>query len=154
MRRHLPVGFFILSSALLVATLQARVAERPFLTVVTDRPAALYAVGENAKFLITLKKDGQPLTEGEISYVLDNDGVPPAAKGKLKLDRQPAAIEATLAEPGFCVAPCRTPLGGRSRCRPSPGRASILRRSVPACPCPKISMPSGRPKRPDWLRYP
>ena len=102
MRRHLSVGFFLVSSTLLAATLRAKAAEPTVqLTVVTDRPAAIYSVGEKVTFLVTLKKDGQPLTEGEVSYFVDKDGVPPVTKGKLKLSRQPATVEGTLAEPGF-----------------------------------------------------
>lgn len=102
MRRCLTVGLFILSGTLLVAAVRARAAEpTDQLTVVTDRPTALYAIGEKAEFLVTLKKAGQPVTEGEISYVVDKDGMPPVTKGKIKLGQQPATIEGTLAEPGF-----------------------------------------------------
>jgi cephalosporin-C deacetylase-like acetyl esterase len=71
------------------------------LSVVTDPPEAIYAVGQPAKFLVALRLGDQPLAGAEVVCVLDKDGMPPAAQKRLKLDRGTAAIEATLAEPGF-----------------------------------------------------
>ena len=71
------------------------------LAVVTDRPEAFYSVGEKAKFVITLKKDGQPAAEGEVAYVLTKDGMPPVTPGTLKLENGAASVEGTLEEPGF-----------------------------------------------------
>ena len=75
------------------------------LAVVTDRPDALYAVGEQVKFAVTLKQDGAPLAAGQVSYVLDKDGLPPMLRGSAKVENGAATIEGTLAEPGFLA--CR-----------------------------------------------
>ncbi|HPO74331.1 MAG TPA: hypothetical protein PLJ31_16375, partial [Armatimonadota bacterium] len=75
------------------------------LAVVTDRPEALYTVGEAAKFLVTLKKDGQAVPDAEISYQLDKDGMPPMDQGALKLEGGSGTIEGKLGEPGFLL--CR-----------------------------------------------
>ena len=71
------------------------------LSVVTDRPDALYAVGEKATFLVTLKQDSPTILEGQIDYELDKDGVPPVQKGTVKLNAGNASITGTLTEPGF-----------------------------------------------------
>ncbi|HEY2589326.1 MAG TPA: acetylxylan esterase [Tepidisphaeraceae bacterium] len=71
-------------------------------TVVTDRPEAVYAIGEHAHFLISVK-GGPPLpaTGAQVSYILDKDGVPPVTKGTATLEHGQATVEGTLNEPGF-----------------------------------------------------
>jgi cephalosporin-C deacetylase len=87
---------------LLTLPLAARAAEPACrLSVVTDRPEALYTAGEQAKFVVSLKKGDQPVADAEVAYSLDKDGMPPVKQGKLKLDRGTASIEGTLGEPGF-----------------------------------------------------
>ncbi|MGO8748389.1 MAG: acetylxylan esterase [Thermoguttaceae bacterium] len=99
-----------LAWALLVAFSASLLAAEPAckLSVVTDRPEAIYAVGEQAKFLVTLKTGDQPVTGAEVVCVLDKDGMPPATEKRLKLDRGIATIEGTLAEPGLlrCRVTC------------------------------------------------
>jgi cephalosporin-C deacetylase len=91
------VGMFSLASLLAV-----RAAEPTYqLTVVTDRPEAIYAVGEQAKFRVSLKHQGQPVDEAQVAVLLDKDGMPPARQEKLRLDRGEGVVEGTLAEPGF-----------------------------------------------------
>ena len=61
----------------------AQQAASPYqLAVVTDRPEALYAVGDTAKFLVTLKKEGQAVPGAEITYQLDKDGMPPSTEAR------------------------------------------------------------------------
>jgi cephalosporin-C deacetylase-like acetyl esterase len=75
------------------------------LTVVTDRPEALYAVGEKARFQISLQQDDKPVAPAEVAWVLDKDGMPPVQRGTLKLENGAATIAGSLAEPGFLT--CR-----------------------------------------------
>ena len=78
------------------------------LTVVTDRPKAIYDIGEPAKFVIAWKGDNAPDTE--ISYILDKDGMPPITQGKLILGSEPKVVSGTLNEPGFLR--CRVSVKG------------------------------------------
>lgn len=106
MRRLFAVSLAVVLTAVFSTAVKVRAAEPTYqLSVVTDRPGALYTAGEKVKFLITLKKGGQPVTEGEISYTMDKDGVAPVTRGKLKAGAGPLCVEGTLAEPGFlrCV---------------------------------------------------
>ncbi|MCA9023876.1 MAG: acetylxylan esterase [Planctomycetaceae bacterium] len=75
------------------------------LRVVTDRDDALYEVGETATFLVTLSRDGQPVVDGEVKYVVGDflklgkdSGFP---EGTVPLAEQPARVEVTLDQPGF-----------------------------------------------------
>ncbi len=92
---------FCLTATLCVAA-QARAAEPSYkLTVVTDRPDALYAVGQQVEFKVTLQEGNQPVHKGRVSYVLDNDGIgPPISKGSLPPDG-PLVIRGSLGKPGF-----------------------------------------------------
>ena len=54
----------------LVGLLQA--AGEYSLTVVAGRDDAIYEVGEEASFLITLKHDGQPIVDGTVTYAIDD----------------------------------------------------------------------------------
>ncbi|HPA17549.1 MAG TPA: acetylxylan esterase [Verrucomicrobiae bacterium] len=71
------------------------------LSVVTDHPGAVYAVGEDAKFLVTLGRDGQPITDAEVSYTLGQEGMPEPQQGKVRISRGAGAFGGTLKEPGF-----------------------------------------------------
>lgn len=75
------------------------------LSVTTDRPDALYAVGETVAYTISLTKDGKPVEEGEVSWTLSKDGVPPNENGSAKLVAGKATAAGKLAEPGFLL--CR-----------------------------------------------
>ena len=69
-------------------------------SVVTDRPDAIYSVGQPVRFLVTVKQEGQA-ADGEVVCTIDKDGMPPSTTKTLKLDKGAAAIEGTLNEPGF-----------------------------------------------------
>ena len=100
MRHCRAVPFAVLLTAL-VWTISLRAAEPTYqLTVVTDRPEAIYAVGDKAKFLVTLKKDGQAASEGTVNYVLNKNGMPPTRRGTLKVQAELMVVEGSLAEPG------------------------------------------------------
>jgi cephalosporin-C deacetylase-like acetyl esterase len=75
------------------------------LTAVTDRADALYAVGEQVKFNVNLKKDGAPMPAADVAWQLDKDGMPPVTKGVAKIVDGAAVVTGTLTEPGFLA--CR-----------------------------------------------
>jgi cephalosporin-C deacetylase len=85
------------------------------LKVATDRPDAIYETGERARFIVTLTKDDQPVTDGTVSYIVDdfitdhpeNSDQP---RGELQIGEQ-AEIEVHLLHPGFlrCQVSYRSP---------------------------------------------
>jgi cephalosporin-C deacetylase len=83
------------------------------LSVVTDRPDAMYSVGQQAKFLVTLKQGDQPASDAEIVCMIDKDGVAPTTTRKLTLSNGAAQIEGTLGEPGFLR--CRVTCAGKGK---------------------------------------
>ena len=133
--------------------------ERPYgrtsyqLSVVTDRPAAIYRVGEKVRFLVTLEK-GRPAGDRRPYFLHGRqDGMPPAKRGTLMAGSKALVIEDTLAEPGVlhCTVSYRTD-AKQQPVTAVAGAAFSPSRSVPACPCPTISTPSGPQKRPSWRR--
>lgn len=66
----------------------------------TDRPDAIYKCGEEATFLVTIIKNGEPVTS-EVAFLVSKDGVGKIAEGKAPLGTEPAQIKATLNEPGI-----------------------------------------------------
>jgi cephalosporin-C deacetylase-like acetyl esterase len=90
----------------LFGVVSAQVAEPKYkLAVTTDRPDALYGVGDKVEFVVTLEADGRPVREGQVSYALSIDGAKQVASGTLKLDMAQTTIHGTLPEPGFLL--CR-----------------------------------------------
>lgn len=87
--------------------------------VLTDRPEALYKVGEKVRFTITVQKAGKPVTEGKATYVLSVDGAKQLAQGTLDLSHQPVVVEGSLAEPGFLQ--CRVVYLGPNKAQPVVG---------------------------------
>lgn len=81
------------------------------LLVVTEPPDAIYTVGQPAKFLVTLKKGDQPVSEADVVCTIDKDGMPPVTEQRLTLDKGTATIEGTLGEPGFLR--CRVTCAGQ-----------------------------------------
>ncbi|GAA5504978.1 acetylxylan esterase [Novipirellula caenicola] len=80
-------------------------AEGLSLSVATDHDYALYEVGEEAAFLVTLEKDGEAVQQGTLSYVVDDflkvgdaGGYP---QGKLPLGDSPARVVVKGTKPGF-----------------------------------------------------
>lgn len=86
----------------LVGVVSAQVAEPKYtLSVVTDRPEAIYGIGEEVGFAVALKAGGQPMREGQVSYTLTIDGAKTVSRGELKLDQDRAVVYGSLNEPGF-----------------------------------------------------
>lgn len=83
------------------------------LSVATDRPGAVYRVGEEAKFLVTLKRDEKPMTDAEVTFTMGQEGMPPAQQGKICIGGGTGSLGGTLTEPGFlqCKVSYRTSPG-------------------------------------------
>ncbi len=93
------------SLCLIVAALtlagQVWAADTVDVSVVTDRPDAMYQCGEQAKFLVSVKKDNAAVTSGEFTYTLTLDGARKITDGKQQLGASPAGIVGTLDTPGI-----------------------------------------------------
>ncbi len=75
------------------------------LKVVTDRPDALYEVGDDAAFLISVTRGGESVTEGSVSFVVDDflkggkaAGLP---EGKRPLGVEPVRVMVKARQPEF-----------------------------------------------------
>jgi len=88
--------------------LQAACETKYAVSVVTDRPDALYSAGETVTFVLTATQDGRPIEQGEASYVLSNDGSTVIEKGVRPLTANPARVAGKLDAPGFlrCDVAC------------------------------------------------
>jgi len=71
------------------------------LKVLTDRPEAVYHVGETVVFKIVLAKDGKPVIGESIAYILANDGLWQVDRGTLPLTGKPLTVKGRLDAPGF-----------------------------------------------------
>ncbi|WP_164103807.1 acetylxylan esterase [Candidatus Laterigemmans baculatus] len=107
-------GLCLLVAATLQLT-QLQAEDTYQLKVVTEPAEAIYEVGQSARFLVTLLKDGEEVSEGTVSYAIDdfipdNPPSPEHSSGTVQLSGE-AAIEATSSKPGFLLlrASFRTP---------------------------------------------
>ncbi|NLY02802.1 MAG: acetylxylan esterase [Rhodopirellula sp.] len=86
---------FALASHLLAA-------EPPFaVSVATERPDALYEIGDEVRFLIQARQGDKPVTVGEVRYTLNEDGVNPLGSGTVELTDTAAAVSGRMDKPGF-----------------------------------------------------
>jgi cephalosporin-C deacetylase len=86
---------------LLIVAVCVHAQDKLVATATLDRPDGLYKCGEEAVFSVTIKNNDVPVTTGEFSYVITNDGVARIAEGKGQLGEQPTVIKATLTQPGI-----------------------------------------------------
>ncbi len=115
-RRGLIFGllFVVFTSARLSARENA---PRYAIKVVTDRNDAIYETNQKARFLVSVTKNGEPVTEGKISYVVDDfiggGGDSSFPKGTLSLGDKDAEVTATSSSPLFlrCRVVFKTPEG-------------------------------------------
>ena len=118
MRATIPSSLITLvrCAALIAVTSSLAMAEDAYqLKVVTDRSDAIYDTDATAKFLVTVTKGNEPVTEGKVSYVVDDfiTEYPPSSdfpRGELMLDGD-NAISVASAKPGFlrCLVKFQTP---------------------------------------------
>jgi cephalosporin-C deacetylase len=71
------------------------------LSIVTDRPEAIYPRGATVRFLVTVTCGGERIKQGKLIYRLDLDGAKELSRGTAELGAQPTVIEGSLSEPGF-----------------------------------------------------
>jgi len=78
---------------------------KPTLTIkaITDRPSAVYKVGETVRFDITVSQDGKPLAEGKVQCSLSKDGIEPRKTEILDIKEGKASLTGSLNEPGFLL---------------------------------------------------
>lgn len=73
------------------------------LKAATDRPDALYKVGETATFTIEATQDGKPLKEGKVVAVFTKDGIQPQPPQTLNVRDGKVTLVGNLNEPGFLL---------------------------------------------------
>jgi len=96
------VAPLVLVVAPLVAPAAPKTAEKAYTaTVSTDRADALYEIGDEVRFLVTVAQGKQPVTEGEVAYVLDDEGPNRIAAGSAPLGDKPTVISGRMSKPGF-----------------------------------------------------
>lgn len=101
MRTSLRSVCLLLGLALCLTTV-ARAAEKGFaVQVATERADAIYQAGEEVRFVIKVLEGGVIAGAGEVSYVLDDEGPNPFAKGVLPLAGQPVVVTGKMSKPGF-----------------------------------------------------
>jgi len=115
MQRYL-ARWFVLSWVSLFALAFATAAEpKTALIVATERPDALYSVGEKVGFVVTLTDDGRAASNGQVQYTLSLDGARTIASGAATLCEGRAVIEGTLAKPGFLRSQVSCRVGSSSQ---------------------------------------
>lgn len=71
------------------------------LSVATDRPDAIYRVGETVHFLVSLKRDGAPVPAAEVSFTMGQEGMPLPQQGTIRIGNGAGSLDGTLKQPGF-----------------------------------------------------
>lgn len=83
------------------------------LTVVSDRPGAIYRKGETAGFRISVNEKGRPVEDRLAIWVILKNGLAPVASGTIPLQNGEATVSAKLDEPGFLL--CQVRLSGEEK---------------------------------------
>lgn len=87
---------------LLLLVAQVWAADAVVVKVVTDRPDAMYHCSEQARFLVSVTKDGAPVTSGRFYWALSLDGGSTRfGTGSGQLGVAPAEVVGTLEQPGI-----------------------------------------------------
>lgn len=106
------------------------------LKVVTDRPDAIYKTGEEARFLISMTKNGKPVTGEKVSYKVDNfiSGAAGFPSGTLTLGDKPAVVKVTADQPVFLR--CTVTAGDKKKITKIAGAAFSPLEIGPSLPVP------------------
>ena len=96
-------GHARIALGLLLAAVAASAPLMADISIVQDRPDALYGAGDEAVFTVTVfGDDGKALESGEAAWTLDNFGEIKVASGSADLAKgNPFTVKGTLGEPGF-----------------------------------------------------
>lgn len=97
--KPLPAALFSLLT--LLVSLNGQEAPALQLTTATDKPDAIYQVGDSVTFTIEAKLAGAPAEGLTLTCVLSKDGVQPRPAVQVPLIQGKATLTATLDEPGF-----------------------------------------------------
>ena len=114
MTKYLSLLLGILPTAPLCAQWELNEADGYRLIVVTDRPDALYARGDEIRFIVTLEKDGAPVSGDRVAWCVTKDTWDPKTEGQVAMRDGKAVLGGNvLHEPGFfqCMARYATPQG-------------------------------------------
>ena len=84
-------------------------------SVVTDRPDAIYRTEEKATFAIEIKRDGKSVGGGSVTYALSLDGAGNLGRGKLELSEGRASVSGSLDKPGILRCTVRFAGGPKQR---------------------------------------
>lgn len=94
----------LLATSLLVAGEAPKpAAPATVLSVVTDKPEALYAVKDTARFRISLATAGTPVVGRSLKWVIARDGIAKPLSGSIVSAVEPVVVETTLDQPGFAL---------------------------------------------------
>ena len=116
---------------------EARGAEpKTELKVVTDRPEAIYKAGEAVNFQISLLRDGQPLEDAELHFLLSLDGAKTISEGKLTSQKEPVKVTGSLDKPGFLRCTVTWKTGDKANSTALAGAAIDPQAIPPSLPVP------------------
>jgi cephalosporin-C deacetylase-like acetyl esterase len=102
MRTTLTLRTAFLLTPMVIAPAQAaniQVQQNTFIKVTTDRPDAIYKVGENVAFRVTVAANA-PSASGELAWKLTLDGAKLLKEGTVSLQAGTATVRGSLAQPG------------------------------------------------------
>ena len=141
MTKYLSLLLGILPTAPLCAQWELNEADGYRLIVVTDRPDALYARGDEIRFIVTLEKDGAPVSGDRVAWCVTKDTWDPKTEGQVAMRDGKAVLGGNvLHEPGFfqCMARYATPQG--TELHAMAGAAVDPEQIAPSMPEPKDFM--------------
>ena len=127
MTKYLSLLLGILPTAPLCAQWELNEADGYRLIVVTDRPDALYARGDEIRFIVTLEKDGAPVSGDRVAWCVTKDTWDPKTEGQVAMRDGKAVLGGNvLHEPGFFPVhgALRDASGNRTACDGRRGRRS------------------------------
>ena len=85
MTKYLSLLLGILLTGPLCAQRELNEADGYRLIVVTDRPDALYARGDEIRFIVTLEKDGAPVSGDRVVWCVTKDTWDPKTEGQVAM---------------------------------------------------------------------
>ena len=110
MKQTFFIGFLAVLPIAVIGWAQTETITKPgiHITVVTDRPSALYSVGEPVIFKVALRPDDAEAGPRTVHYILSHDGADPLTPGTVVTAGNSLSITGKLTAPGFlrCQVSC------------------------------------------------